>query len=675
MTATDVMIEYRFPGFRLDVWQRKLLKIEGDPVTLSSRAMDTLLVLLEHRGETLSKSQLMQTVWPNVVVEENNLNQAISSLRKALGDNKTENNFILTVPLRGYCFVAPVEVVQLPPPGSVTQVISEATPEVSDAEAAATIISSTRAKFFTIPRALLLLLVVAGAAVMLLKDSLLPQQNTGIATAAASSSDLPENAFGLDAVATIRNSIAVLPLTNLNPDSDNDLFAVGLHDEVINQLSKIRSLKVISRDSVMALVNRDLPMPDVGRLLRVETMMTGTVLFAADDARISMQMLDAATGVTLWAETYEANKQDLAEMISIQSDIAVNVATALKAKIEQSEQEVIGALPTESFEAYRYNLAARNAHYQQEFAKEWHIVREAIELDPNYFDALHTYATVNTVLVGRPMEGMTNRAHFEIALETAEKMIEIAPDRSGGYTEKAVALGTSKDWEGVSEMLDTLVRMEVPASDLKHIALLLMCMGNFDKAIEIYEANLTTEPVNLYGRAFLMSAYEMIGDTANARREYEIGEELSPVWWGDTINIFLALGRKEPLQDINELVGISEQLKYLLLNLHDVELVKAGLRSFQASTNKISAETVYYGAIAASIGENELAMTLMRDALTDVWTSLYLLWLPVFDDARELDSFKLLMQDSGIIDFWKQRGWPEVCQPVGDSFTCKRNSN
>jgi tetratricopeptide (TPR) repeat protein len=357
-------------------------------------------------------------------------------------------------------------------------------------------------------------------------------------------------------------------------------------------------------------------------------------------------------------------------MISIQSDIAANVASALKAKIEKSERDIIESLPTESFKAHRYNLAARNAYYQQDFATVWDLAHQAITLDPDYFDALQIFSTVNTVLVATPLPDMTSREHFELALQSAEKMIEIAPFRSEGYTQKAVALGTSKQWAGVSDVIDKLVRIQAPSSDLKHIALLLLCMGEFDKAIEIYEANLLTEPVNFFGRGFLMAGYELAGNRAKARTEYEVGEELNPVWWGDTVNTFLALGRNEPVQDVDELIGISDELKYLLSNVNNTGLVKEGLQAFQAKENKISAEALYYAAIAAHTGDNQLALDLMRIALDDVWTSLFWLWLPVFDEARQLESFKQLLRESGIVDFWQQKGWPEVCQPAGDSFEC-----
>lgn len=657
MAALDGMVEYRFFGYRLDTRQRKLFKPDGQVAALSSRAFDALLVLLEHHGETLSKSQIMQAVWPNAVVEENNLNQAISILRKAFGDNKADSNFIVTVPGRGYCFVAPVELVPLAAPGAALPISEDLAPPPASV-APARILSPLGSVVFGV-------LFIVGL-LLFFVDGEAPVE-TGTELSAARVPPAPATAE--DAV--IPNSIAVLPFTLLTPEPDSGLFALGLHDELINQLTRIRSLKVISRESVMALVGQQLPPAELARLLRVQSVMSGTLMFVGEDLRISLQMLDAATGVTLWAETYEADKQDLNEVISIQSDIAVNVASALEADVLLSEQQRLVEIPTQSFPAYRFNLAAKQAHYQQDYAQEWELARQAIELDPNYFDALLTFSSVNTVMVATPMPGMTSPEHFTLALETAERMIAIEPRRSEGYALKAVALSTRKDWAGVTAMLDQLDAMNTPPSEMHYVALIMMAMGEFDRAIEIYEDTLITQPVNFFARGFLVEALELSGRRDESYEEYATGEELSPVWWGDTVNILLALGRGDALEDVDEIIGISPDTRALLSDISDIEKVRQAVRDYNSRPDKVPVEATYYSALAAYAGEHELAVELMRYSLQDVWLALHWLWLPVFDETRELESFRELLRDSGMVAYWEQHGWPQVCQPVDASFVCE----
>lgn len=99
---------YLFEGFQLDVTRRKLSTAGGLVLPLSSRAMDALLLLVANAGELVEKRRLMETIWPNAVVEENNLNQCILAVRKALGETAGSNRFVMTVPGRGYRFVSPV---------------------------------------------------------------------------------------------------------------------------------------------------------------------------------------------------------------------------------------------------------------------------------------------------------------------------------------------------------------------------------------------------------------------------------------------------------------------------------------------------------------------------------------------------------------------------------------
>ncbi|MDQ2639800.1 MAG: transcriptional regulator [Pseudomonadota bacterium] len=101
---------YLFDRFRLDVTRRKLLSASGLVLPLNSRAMEALLLLVAHAGEVIDRRRLMQTIWPHTIVEDNNLNQCILAIRKALGEVAGSNQFVMTVPGRGFCFVCPVHV-------------------------------------------------------------------------------------------------------------------------------------------------------------------------------------------------------------------------------------------------------------------------------------------------------------------------------------------------------------------------------------------------------------------------------------------------------------------------------------------------------------------------------------------------------------------------------------
>ena len=103
MDNSESRLVYEFGDFHLDATRRSLLsKADGRVLPLTSKAFETLLYLVEHRGELLDKATLMRAIWPNTVVEENNLNQSITTLRRVLGESPGEHRFIVTVPGRGY---------------------------------------------------------------------------------------------------------------------------------------------------------------------------------------------------------------------------------------------------------------------------------------------------------------------------------------------------------------------------------------------------------------------------------------------------------------------------------------------------------------------------------------------------------------------------------------------
>ncbi len=655
------LADYQFCGYSLDARHRKLTGPDGKPIAISSRAFDTLLVLISHHNQLVSKSQLMEAVWPDTVVEDNNLNQAIFSLRKALADPKAESRFIITLPGKGYSFVAPVE-----------EILTSDETQSSDSEATETSRISLLSRIADWsrqhPTHMSIMLIFAIACAYILYDP----DSPFVVIPELSMSSNTNNMSSVETLDLIQNSIAVLPFEHLGEESDDHVFAVALHDEIINQLSKISSLNIIARDSVLSLMEQQLNLDELAKILKVESFISGNIMHVGDVARISLHLHDANSGVTLWSNTYQAGNQDLKEIISLQSDIAQNVVSALQTDILLTEQQNIEELPTTSFEAYQYNLAAKNAHYQQDFLTEWELARQAIALDPDYYDAHTTFSSVNTLLVATPLPGMNSREHFELALRSAEKLIELAPDKSEGYALKANALSTTRNWPEISGMLDTLEAMNAAPSELKFIALIMMNLGDFESAIEIYQASLITEPLNLYARGFLMAALEITGQEEKARQQYELGEKLSPLWWGDVLNIFLALGRNEPLMDIDELMIPTPELKELLHHINDEPRIKKALLDYQLVENKIPAQAIYYAVIAAYYQDQELATLYLRAALHNNWSALFWAWLPVFDQTRQHQDFNTLLRDSGVIDYWQKNGWPNICQPTENAFSCER---
>lgn len=152
-------------------------------------------------------------------------------------------------------------------------------------------------------------------------------------------------------------SIAVLPFENLSPNPDDAYFAAGIHEEVLNQLAKLRGLRVISRTSVLNpdYTNGEMSIREIANELNVASMMEGSVRFADDRVRIVVQLIDAATDEHVLGQVYERHFSDI---FAIQSDIAMNITDALEAELSLQERAAIEKKATESPEAYAFYLRA-----------------------------------------------------------------------------------------------------------------------------------------------------------------------------------------------------------------------------------------------------------------------------------------------------------------------------
>lgn len=673
--------KYRFVGFLLDTNSRQLLSPADETVVLSSKAFEVLRVLVERQGETVPKSELIEAAWPGVVVEANNLSQVICSLRKALQDSTSPGRIIHTIPGRGYCFVASVDKLveeDLPSRSVVTPPPTEygpPKPEYPDTcrESAGSRIKPKITPLSYVGLPFLLIVALMGALTM----PNWPHDEAGPAAADVTHFvDGPEDQ-GFPGV--IDRSIAVLPfiVMNASESGDDELLANGLQQEIINKLTSFRSLKVISQTSVIPILERVGSATETGKRLGVKSILRGTIHFKKSSANISLELSDPHTGVLLWAKSYVTDRRSLDDLVSIESKIALSVAQVLEAEehADRPTQETLRNMPTNSFAAYRYNIAASNAYHNHDIMTALKLSQQALALDPEYYDALYLYGTLNLMFTSNPLDGMSSHDHYMLALETANSITRLHPDKAGGYILKTYIYGANKEWEEMEEQREILRSMNVPLSDLHLYGGVLLALGYIHDAIDIYETTLLIQPINPNTRSALVMAYEVVGEGIQAKQEYELGKQLSGAaeWWGDTYNLVLSLGRRERLQHIDNAPGLSDNVRHALhsINAKRNQDVRADLNQYIESGKVYSTfETILFSAIAAHLGETKMAIELARTAVKEDWRKLHWLWLPVFDEVRKQEDFKMLVRDSGLVDYWQKFGWPEMCHSTGDSFVC-----
>ena len=400
MHDLDSRVVYEFGEFQLDVAQRLLRsRADGKPVPLTSKVFETLLYLVEHRGELVEKTTLMQAIWPNVVVEENNLNQNISALRRVLGESATEHRFIVTVPGRGFRFVASVKTVTTSPPVQPTGADGAARPAPSSPPASGD--TPLEARSVRSP-ARIILWGLAGTALALIAGSFLwyfarPTVESTPTSAAQTSvtSILISAALG-------KPRLAILPFENLSPDPANAFFADGLHEELLNTIAqRVPGLEVISRTTMMS-YRRDPPKPlaEVARELGASHLLEGSVRREAKKVRLTLQLIDAHTDAHLWSQNYD---RTLTDALTLQSDVAGEVASQLSLQLVGGPESAVPRTRSpEAYDLYLKSMLARQSLHPfapvERYRDVEGLLSRAIELDPSFASAYAQRATFRAAM-------------------------------------------------------------------------------------------------------------------------------------------------------------------------------------------------------------------------------------------------------------------------------------
>ena len=310
---------YLFGPFRLDVVERQLLR-DGRHVPLTAKVFDILLLLVQNRGRIVQKDELMQQIWPDIIVEENNLTVNMSALRKALGKRDNGPEYIETVPRRGYRFISVVERVQ----------------DESDAV-----------------------------------------RDVRYTTSAA----LEEKASVREQVA---NSLAVLPLTNASSDPNLEYFSDGISESIINSLSRLPQLRVMARNTSFRFRGPDVDAQKAGREMNVRAVLVGRVLRLNGRIVISTELVNVADGAQLWGEQYNRKAADILDVqTEIAKEVSEKLRLKLtederKGLAKQPTENI------EAYHLYLKGRYFWNKYYMKQVQKGLAYFQQAIDLDPEY---------------------------------------------------------------------------------------------------------------------------------------------------------------------------------------------------------------------------------------------------------------------------------------------------
>jgi TolB-like protein/DNA-binding winged helix-turn-helix (wHTH) protein/Flp pilus assembly protein TadD len=462
----------RFREFELDLTSGELHK-DGQKVALPPKAFEILRALVERPGEVVTREELRTRLWAaDTFVEfDDSLNHAVKKLRQALGDTSDDPQFIETLPRYGYRLMVPVDRAR--------------TPELQQTPWRRTATTA----------------VVLGAAVLAVVAALLAFNVGGWRS----------RVWGNAGGPPIR-SLAVLPLSNLSGDPQQDYFADGMTDALITDLAKIRGLRVISRTSVMQFKDVKKPLPEVARTLGVDGILEGSVQRSAGRVRITAQLIRAPTDTHLWSESYERDARDV---LALQAEIAQAVAREIKVTLTPEESTHLSRARPVNPEAYELYLKGRyewNKRSEEGLKKGVDYFQQAINLDPTYALAYSGVAD-SYIMLG---------AHGFLA------GAEVYPKA------KAPALRAL-------ELDETLVEAHVS---------LAFVLFNYDRdheaAIKEFEAAIKLNPNYATAHAWYADSLAFMGGGEEAVRESEQARRLDPLSPSINANVVyvLFLGRQ-----------------------------------------------------------------------------------------------------------------------------------
>jgi TolB-like protein/DNA-binding winged helix-turn-helix (wHTH) protein/Tfp pilus assembly protein PilF len=451
-----------FRKFELDLISGELHK-DGQKVPLPPKAFELLRSLVEHPQEVVTREELRTRLWAaDTFVEfDDSLNHAVKKLRQALGDSAENPEFIETLPRHGYRFIASTNV------GNETEAALNPKSGVS------------------------VRMLVSALGLVTLLGVLLAYDAGGLRRRFLTHTSGP----------AIR-SLAVLPLSNLSGDPQQDYFADGMTDALITDLAKIRAVKVISRTSVMRFKDVKKPLPEIAQALGVDGILEGSVQRSGGRVRITAQLIRAATDTHIWAESYERETRDV---LTLQAEVARTVAREINVALTPEESTHLSHGRPVNPEAYEDYLKGQSHWYRlsrEHLDTALEYFQLALQKDPDYALA---YVGVANVWMMRGDAG--SMAPIE-AFPKAKAAISRALELDDSLAEAHITLGNIEslydhDWSGAEREFRRAIELNPNSADAHFMyADFLISMKRVDEWSAEIHKTLELDPFNPFFQCF-----------------------------------------------------------------------------------------------------------------------------------------------------------------------------
>jgi len=499
--------EFHFADFTLDHSRYRLQRGE-DILRLEKRPMELLILLVERRGELVSREDIAERLWGKDVFldVDRSINTAISKVRVALRDDPEKPRFVETVVGKGYRFAAPV--ICNGDSNAQAQPLS-APVQVAPSPA---VVSTERKHVSMRPRVLL-----GGVALLALFIVTLVMNHDGSPTSTRQPAI---------------KSLAVLPLKNLSGDPAQEYLADGMTEALIGRLSSIRDLRVISRTSAMRFKDTNLSLPEIAKTLHVDAIVEGSVIREGSRIRVTAQLIRGSTDEHFWSETYD---RELREVLALESDVAQSIARKVEVTVTGKEHErlsIARPISPEVYENYlkgRFALAKSNNRTTAEESITY--FNDAIRRDPtfapSYMGLADAYSELGTVFIGgvakeeRPKAILAARKALELDPELVEahvllanmaqqqwrwaeaeaeyrRALELSPNNAAAYAAFAFWLVSQERTEEAVTSYRRARELDPLATSGSDLAWMLFYARRYDDAVRELRSVLAVTPDDAY---------------------------------------------------------------------------------------------------------------------------------------------------------------------------------
>lgn len=315
-------------------------------------------------------------------------------------------------------------------------------------------------------------------------------------------------------IVSAAKSVAVLPFANMSNDADNEYFTDGMAEEIINALSKVQTLRVASRTSSFAFKGKNEDIGDIGRKLKVSTVLEGSVRKMGAKIRVNAQLVNVADGYQLWSDRYD---RELEDIFAIQDEISAAIVKALRVILSEGEKKALGRARTDNVEAYDYYLRGRQYFHQLrrkslEYARQ--MFNKAIEIDPDYARAYAGVSDCCSMLYTYFDARELNLRQADLA---STKALELDPDLAEAHVARGLAVSLSKKFQEAEDHFETAMRLDPKSYQASYwYGRARMAEGKFAEAVKLFERASALRPEDAEAVGMLAQAYAGIGSNAES---------------------------------------------------------------------------------------------------------------------------------------------------------------